>query len=184
MNLIAAPVQRTWWQFGFGLILPMSVFFMAVLLDAMPLATGTARLYLPNFAVPVLFYWAANHPRSVPVLLIVAVGLGFDALHGAPLSVHALGFLAVVLFAKSQSEQLSNLGLVFNWIFFSMALVGFVIVKFFITLVGTPDVFAVSLWPAILSSAMTVLTTLFAFLPIYVVLRWLDGLFLYRARLR
>ena len=182
MTLMAAPVARTWWQFGFGLILPMAVFFIAILLDAVPLAVGDGQLYVPNFAVPVLFYWAANHPRAVPVLLVVALGIGVDGVHATPLSMHALGFLGVALFAKSQSEQLSSLGLVFNWIFFALALVGYVVLTFLISLIGTPDVFSASIWQAVLSSLMQIFTTLFAFLPIYLILRWLDRLFLFRPR--
>ena len=182
MALERTPKARTWTQFLFGAFMPLATIILALLFDAVPMATGTAALFLPNFALPVLFYWAVHTPRAVPLVLVFALGLATDALHDTPLGLHALAFIVVVLGAKSQSNELAGLGLLFNWAFFSLAALTYGILLFIITMVAEPGVLR-DVWslagPAALVMVQLVLTTIVAYLPFHLALTGLQRLFLY-----
>ena len=140
MNLQRTPKARSWTQFLFGAVMPMTTITLALLFDAVPMVTGTAALFLPNFVLPVLFYWAVHTPRAVPIILVVALGLATDALHDTPLGLHGLAFLVFVLGAKSQSDHLAGLGLLFNWAFFALGAITYGVMLYLITLIAQPGI--------------------------------------------
>lgn len=160
----------------------MGTIILALLFDAVPMATGTASLFLPNFTLPVLFFWAVHTPRAVPLALVFILGMATDTLHNTPLGLHALAYLVFVLGAKSQSEHLAGLGLLFNWTFFALGALTYGLMLFTITVLAQPGIlqdFMALAGPASLKMIQLVLTTIVAYVPFHLALTGLQRLFLY-----
>ena len=182
MSLERTPKARTWTQLLFGVFMPMATFILALLFDAVPMATGTAALFLPNFTLPILFYWTVHTPRAVPLIIVAILGFATDTLHDTPFGLHALAFIVLVLGAKSQSRHLAGLGLLFNWAFFALATAIYGLMLYLITLLAQPgllgDFFGLA-GPAALKGVQLVLTTIVAYIPFHLALTALQRLFLY-----
>ena len=182
MSLQRTQKARTWTQFLFGAFMPSATIFLALLFDAVPMATGLAALFLPNFVLPVLFYWAVHTPRAVPLILVFALGLSTDALHDTPLGLHALAYMVLVLGAKAQSQHLAGLGLLFNWAFFALGALIYGAMVYVIPLAAQSGVLQ-DVWglagQAALRMVQLVLTTIVAYLPFHLALTGLQRLFLY-----
>ena len=106
-----------------------------------------------------------------------------DTLHHTPLGLHALAFMAVSLGAKSQSEHLAGLGLLFHWAFFILSMIGYSLIILIISLLGEPNLlsnFGDLIGPALLKLLQLFLTTILAYLPFHLILSALKYLFLYQ----
>lgn len=159
-------------------LLPTLTLLMGLILDAVPLATGVWAAAIPSFFLPILFYWSVKLPGRVPLLLVCLMGFAADMIHSVPLGVHAISYMVVALGSKYQSEHLAPLGLLFNWAVFALAMVSFGLLKFILSMIGTPGIFENSLLPAALQALQLVLTTIAAYMSIHLVLGGLRCLFL------
>ncbi len=177
------PVQQTdevptsFFSQGVSWLLPTLTLLMGLILDAVPLATGVWAAAIPSFFLPILFYWSVQVPGRVPLLLVCAMGFAADMIHSVPLGVHAISYMVVSLGSKYQSAQLSPLGLLFNWAFFALAMVSFGLLKFILSMIGTPGIFQNSLLPAALQALQLVLTTIAIYVILHLVLSGLRRLF-------
>lgn len=159
-----------WSQRFLAAILPTISLSLALIFDAVPLISGSWALAVPGFVPSVLFFWSVYQPRSVPLLFIFILGLGTDMIDHTPLGVTALSYMILCLGAKSQSQTLSTLGFLFNWAVFSLMIICFGLVKFALSVIGTPGVFDHSLAPAALRVVQFVLTTIGTYFAFHVVL--------------
>ncbi|MGN6670072.1 MAG: rod shape-determining protein MreD [Candidatus Nucleicultricaceae bacterium] len=74
---------------------------------------------VPDFNLAILFYWAIHRPTSIPLSIILCIGLFADALSGCFLGLHAFIYLMIWVLLIYQRRYLYNKPFLLNWSVFA-----------------------------------------------------------------
>ena len=160
----------------FALVFPTATLLTALICSGLIWGRLGWSVLVPDFIAPVIFFWSVHQPRWMPVLLVFTFGMASDIMDATPLGVQAASYLMLALLTRTQAAALGGLGFLFNWALFAVLMAGFVVLKFALSLLGTPGIFDHSLRPAILQSLQLVLTTIIAYVPFHLSMSALNRL--------
>lgn len=168
--------RRPAWQVALLALLPGATLIVSIVFGAVPLASVSWAMIVPDMLAPVLFFWCVHRARTVPILLVFLLGMAADIMHDSPLGVHTLAYMALALGAKAVGPQLNGLGLSFSWGVFSIFMMGFVLIKLLTSMIGTPGVLGYPALTAVLQSVQLALTTIVAYPLFHLILALMNGI--------
>ena len=104
-------------------LMPAATMLLLVLISAVPLGIPGYAQVSPDFTLMAVFYWAVYRPDLTPPSVIFLTGLVEDLLHGFPLGLTAIIFLAVYGVTTTQRQTFLTKPFFIAW-------GGFVIISF------------------------------------------------------
>ncbi|MEO9900968.1 rod shape-determining protein MreD [Nisaea sp.] len=104
-------------------LMPAATMLLLVLVSAVPLGIPGYAQVSPAFTLMAVFYWAVYRPDLTPPSVVFLTGLAEDLVHGFPLGLTAIIFLAVYGVATTQRQTFLTKPFFIAW-------GGFVIISF------------------------------------------------------
>ncbi|MEQ8334683.1 rod shape-determining protein MreD [Nisaea sp.] len=104
-------------------LMPAATTLLLVLVSAVPLGIPGYAQISPAFTLMAVFYWAVYRPDLTPPFVVFLTGLAEDLVHGYPIGLTAIIFLAVYGVATTQRQTFLTKPFFIAW-------GGFVIISF------------------------------------------------------
>lgn len=116
------PTANSFWTTLYTTLLPVMSLLASLLFSLVFLYPLSS--IVPDFNLAILFYWAIYRPTSIPLSIILCVGLFSDALSGCFIGLHAFIYLCIWVFLIYQRRYLYNKPFLLIWsVFATIALI-------------------------------------------------------------
>jgi len=148
--------------------LVMAVF--VILLSKVPLIQIFNVIPHPSIISIAIFYWSLSDPDRLSIYSLFFIGLFADLLLISPIGIGFIIYLGFYYLVIAQRTTLLNRGLTVKWAFFSLLMVLFYFVVFFLVWRAHGH------FPAVKSIIVPCLATIICFVPFYRLFEIIDSL--------
>lgn len=138
------------------LILPSLLCILATILLAMPVRVLGLRLPEPVWPLILAFSWAVVRPSILPPLFLFGLGLFTDLIHGGPLGLWPVAYLAAYGGVFLSRSMMAGQSRAMMWLWYASATLCAFVVADFLTMLDalhTPNYLAV-FWQFLVTAAM------------------------------
>ncbi len=112
--------------------LPAVFAFFLILVSALPISGSAVHVMVPSLTIITVYYWSVNHVASMPLVLVLVIGILEDAIVNTPLGLHAVVLLAVYGVVEWQRQFIMGKAFLVSWFAFSTLALGSYLVMWII----------------------------------------------------
>lgn len=88
--------------------------------------------YTPFYELSIIFYWSLFLPRSVPIIILILVGLFRDFLLLTPMGISSISFVFLVFLVKKQKNLIKDRSFLAVFILFIVSIITVCVLNIFI----------------------------------------------------